>query len=571
MDSRLAEQLVEWHNRHPLARRISIFDVHTIGVVALPFMRSGRPAAPVEPAFEPPPPAEAAPEAPGPTADEEAAATPAAPEAPAVPPAEAAVPAEAHAAAAVAPPPAPAPKPGLMQRLRALLPTRQNGAQGEAGWPLFSERFINRLSPRRVANFALAHGHSQPPGAQDWPLRTIEIDEDLMMRTSRKAAGAWPVELYLITAGIDAGPARTRVLMAYGSGQRLQVLGRRCLDPKRLLLTLGLPALLLGGGAAAWWWSGSEGSSADHATAPATAASGTLSPAASSPAASMPAAAASVASVASAASAASEPASAPAQAASAPAEPAAQPGLPSAASAAASAATPAAPPSGVPFAPAPAAIPDIRPHLGAAPRLTPRASEAEARKIDSKGEAKSSSKSDGKAEAKSPSPQAGKEAVKPSAKPEDKATPARADSKPELREPAHEAAKPTPSKEETKADNPGKAIAAQSLSRGRVPLAATQKSGSDKPATSSAAAPESRQVALVGPASPSKAQAEATLERMRALLGQTVRDPGQLQGQVFKTQDGWRPAVWPFASREQAQLINATLIASGLRTKAVDF
>lgn len=37
---RLAEQIVAWHNRHPLARRIAAGDVHTVGVVALPFVRA---------------------------------------------------------------------------------------------------------------------------------------------------------------------------------------------------------------------------------------------------------------------------------------------------------------------------------------------------------------------------------------------------------------------------------------------------------------------------------------------------------------------------------------------------
>ena len=47
---RLAEQIVDWHNRHPLARRISAGDVHTIGVVALPFVRaSARAGGLVEP------------------------------------------------------------------------------------------------------------------------------------------------------------------------------------------------------------------------------------------------------------------------------------------------------------------------------------------------------------------------------------------------------------------------------------------------------------------------------------------------------------------------------------------
>jgi SPOR domain len=92
-----------------------------------------------------------------------------------------------------------------------------------------------------------------------------------------------------------------------------------------------------------------------------------------------------------------------------------------------------------------------------------------------------------------------------------------------------------------------------------------------RPDVRSAAAANGKQVALVGPASASKAEAEAMLERMRGMLGQTVREPAALQAQVFQTHEGWRAAIWPFASREEAQLINATLIARGLKTKAVDF
>ncbi len=105
------------------------------------------------------------------------------------------------------------------------------------------------------------------------------------------------------------------------------------------------------------------------------------------------------------------------------------------------------------------------------------------------------------------------------------------------------------------------------------------------PATPSAAAPSSKAiakasalvnkpvVALVGPVSANKADAEATLARMRSMLSPSQGGAGgaALQAQVFQTPEGWRPAVWPFASREEAQLINATLIARGMRTRAVDF
>ena len=44
-----------------------------------------------------------------------------------------------------------------------------------------------------------------------------------------------------------------------------------------------------------------------------------------------------------------------------------------------------------------------------------------------------------------------------------------------------------------------------------------------------------------------------------------------LELQVIQTPEGWRAAAWPFPSREEAQLINAMLVARGLRTRAVDF
>ena len=92
-----------------------------------------------------------------------------------------------------------------------------------------------------------------------------------------------------------------------------------------------------------------------------------------------------------------------------------------------------------------------------------------------------------------------------------------------------------------------------------------------KPTIKEAALSGKPVVALVGPASARKADAEAALARMREMVVATQAAPGLLQAQVFETPEGWRPAVWPFASREEAQLINATLIARGMRTKAVNF
>ncbi len=76
-------------------------------------------------------------------------------------------------------------------------------------------------------------------------------------------------------------------------------------------------------------------------------------------------------------------------------------------------------------------------------------------------------------------------------------------------------------------------------------------------------------VALVSPVFAKREEAEAMLERMRAHVAQTGATG--LDGGVFDAKPGYRAAVWPFASREEAQLINATMVARGWRTRAMDF
>ena len=82
-------------------------------------------------------------------------------------------------------------------------------------------------------------------------------------------------------------------------------------------------------------------------------------------------------------------------------------------------------------------------------------------------------------------------------------------------------------------------------------------------------------VALVGPASKDKADAEKLLTTMMSVLQPDASRPiaglEGLQSQVFLTPEGWRPAVYPFSSREEAQLVNAGLVARGLKTRAVNF
>jgi hypothetical protein len=428
---RLAEQIVAWHNRHPLARRIAVDDVHTIGVVALPFVRASAEAGGlVEPVLT-----DAV------SFDELAAA------------------------------PRPSAAAALLQRLRGLarrVPVP--GLKPRTQWRAFSERFLPGLSPGRVEGFALAHGFMEPPATPETrPWRVIVIDEALASRHS-----GWPFEIYLMTAGIDRGTKRTRVLA--GRGIPSEIAGRRLWDPIRVGAAAAVLVLLAAG--AAWWLR--PQAAVEVAPEPPVAASAPL------------------------------PASAPAVVASAPALPASEPasGVEAAASAPLAAASepgPDAPP------------PDIRPRLvertdgiKRPPLLRSQPAEGSASAPDKA--AQTDGKADGKADKTS-----GKSAEKSA----EKAT----DTKPDPVDPR---------------------------------LVRMAKS------------PDKIVVALVGPPG-SKAEAEALLKKMQASLEGVHGDPDGLQADVIQTPEGWRAAVWPFPSREQAQLINATLVARGFKTKAVNF
>lgn len=204
---RLAEQIVDWHNRHPLARRIGVADVHTIGVVALPFVRASAQAGGlVEPVLT-----DAV------SAFDDLHGSP--------PVSRGAV---------------------WLQRLKALpaLLSRLLGKAPRTQWRAFNEKFLPGLSPARIERFALAHGYAEPPATPETrPWRVIVIDE-------QQAAmhGGWPFELYLMSAGADVGEARTRVLL--GRGIPSQIIGRRLWDPRRV--AAAAVALLLLGALAAW-------------------------------------------------------------------------------------------------------------------------------------------------------------------------------------------------------------------------------------------------------------------------------------------------------------------------------
>ena len=434
---RLAEQIVDWHNRHPLARRIRPGDVHTIGVVALPFVRASAEAGGlVEPVLT-----DAV------TFDELAAA----------------------------------PRPSLLatlaQRLQRL--GQRFGRKPRTQWRAFSEKFLPGLSPARVEQFALAHGFSDPPATPETqPWRVIVIDEALA-----SARSGWPFELYLMTAGIDAGSQRTRVLA--GRGIPSEIIGRRLWDPRRVGAAAAVVLVLASLGAWMLW--------------PKRAAEPVPTPAASAPAASAASAVAAPTSAAEAPAAAASPAASASSAAEPPASAASAPEQ------AASAPDPDAPP------------PDIRPRLVERPDGTPR-----------------------------PPLRSSKPAGEPTVPKDAKGGQA----------PAAPPARP--------AENAGEKSAEASAARSPAaePL--------DPRIARLAQSPNAVIVALVGPPG-TKAEAQAHLKKMQAGLVGVHGNPDALQADVIQTPEGWRAAVWPFPSREQAQLINATLVARGLKTKAVNF
>ncbi|MDY0743001.1 hypothetical protein SNE35_00715 [Paucibacter sp. R3-3] len=465
---RLPEQVVTWHNQHPLAKRISIYDVHTIGVVALPFMRSGPPPrGPVEPVLT------------DEVSDESLAAWGSEDSTVAANTNAAHLDALADQEDVETPPSAAPGRPGWRERLMGLLGLLGRGGKGKTpdeGWPAFSERFIDGLSARRVARFALEHGYSARPGDESWPHRVIPIDEKKMSGDG-VAGGAWPFEIYLVSTAIDAGSSRSRILAGRSAGAALPpMLGKRCLDPKRVGVAALVPLCIVAAAGGLLW----HRSAPDGATLEAAAGAASAPPPASS----------------GAASGTVMVATAPASAASE-AEPAAA-SAPMAESHVAEAEV-------APAASAAASEPviDIRPKLveggasrPAAPPLMAQVSSA-------------------------PPPTAAPAPPVPTA-----------------------AASETPT----------------------LPVASV------RPDLKQAAQKGTPVVALVAPPTRNKAEAEAMLAKMQELVKPLQpNDSATMQAQLFESPEGWRAAIWPFGSRVEAQIINATLVARGLHTKAVDF
>ncbi len=228
-------RVVAWHNRHPLAERISAAQVHSVGVLSLPFaVRGARIELVPEPAE---PPADAEPPA--------AAAQGLSPD---------------HAAAAAADP-APAIElfaPAAVDLRVAMLPRRPRSWHPLTWWrrwrgrdpfhALFSEDFIAPLRPARVARFVAAHGVGERPLQPPAPQRSIAQDR----RRLRPGDDATEVELHVITAAIGLGESRNRVLLAPGAES--SILGSRHWSRARLAAAAAPSAVvLLLAGAGLWW------------------------------------------------------------------------------------------------------------------------------------------------------------------------------------------------------------------------------------------------------------------------------------------------------------------------------
>ncbi|MDC8784060.1 hypothetical protein [Roseateles koreensis] len=535
---RLVEHVVAWHNSHPLAKKITIYDVHTMGVVALPFLRSGGShggGAPVEPMLDnghgmPAMGAVALGES---TLDAHAANTTAE---------------HLDALADQEEPPARAlAKLTWQQRLSVLASAafwrrgqpRKSGKSSSGSWPAYSERFIS-ISVRRVADFAQRQGFLNPPGDASWPQRVVPIDEKLL----GKHSGAWPYEIYLLTAAIDAGTSRTRVLI--GMGRQPKIIGPRCWSPLRLgLATLVLVGLLAMGLALRLSLGKTAETPASAPTAAASAASGSDVASASSNAASGRVTEAEPASAASQTGAdAVEPAASGSPTASLTPGAMASGAASSAASGAESGASAAATPASAP-------PPDIRPQLVTPipkrmPFSSPKADEAEAgSKALKTGKTEKTDKPDEKSAA---GKTAEKDAGTSTGKPQE--------------------ARPVDGKTSASAKH-GEEPPAAALVEKLGPLGKAE----DR-TIHSVLKPDAKQeaktvVALVGPVVSSQVDAQAAATRLLGLIAPL--HPGALHTSVVQTPDGWRPAVWPFDNRQEAQLINATLVARGLKTKAVDF
>ncbi|MBT9487026.1 MAG: hypothetical protein IV093_05890 [Rubrivivax sp.] len=181
-------RVVAWHNRHPLARRITPDQVSGVGIVVLPFALKGAPATAAD-------------------GDITAADTPAL--------GDTAAPAELT--------------------------------------PIFGDDWLFRPGSRRLGDWTRLHGAYPLHGVPHWPLRQVEADLALSHRADAEGLEGRTAR-HLVTAVVDAGGQRVRLLLRPGPMAQAPVFGPRLYSLPRLgglagagvtaSLALGLAALL---------------------------------------------------------------------------------------------------------------------------------------------------------------------------------------------------------------------------------------------------------------------------------------------------------------------------------------
>ncbi len=578
--SAVVSRVVAWHNRHPLARRITAAQVHGVGYVALPF------TAPA-PAASGPTAAQAAAEAiaaaaaaPLPVLTETADALPAHGEAGGEP----GVPNAAGPAADAAGHERSRLRERALARARELaaLPPEtqaQRIADEQAAAVLatlapallkadFSEDFIDPLAPRQVARFALKHGSVLVRLPADGPVRLVQADS--LLPGAKSAAGRVLARVVLLTAVVETDTRKSRVLL--GGGLQPAVLGRRILSTPRLAAVAALGAGVVG--LPLWIWRPAAvatpvaTAAAGHAAAasaarPAVAATATTA-AATAPAASaamLPAAAASAPELAGVSGAP------PAMAAAVPEAP---PQAPLHASTPPSTHAPTHPPSPheVPIAPTGAGA---APGAGAAeagagsgsraPRVSivpPLTDEEKARAREARAALRpaATAAATGAAAASSsaPSPAAAPAAAAASA------TAAAAAAVPVAPTPAPPRVwRPGP----TLKRQPGDAeAAAAALASPRATAPATTPAAAPAPAAGPVFAITTR---------PLRTRAEADQVRVAMLSLLRTLGHDNLQVEVLPQGDDWRVVALPFPRRAAADQGRTLLVSRGMRVEVVDF
>lgn len=188
----LAARIASWHNRHPLARRISPESVTGIGVVAVPFAGNAH-VDRQEPSLA-----------------QDATAAPAA---------------------------------STLRERAQTSDARESSREPSPGIPVdardraFDEDFLPGVSPRSAARFAARVGVDNDPSSGTLPRR------DLVVAAGRGARGVqWR---FVGSAAIESHGKRVRILFCDGAAAPFRVVGPRIWAPGRIAIIALLPTLAL--------------------------------------------------------------------------------------------------------------------------------------------------------------------------------------------------------------------------------------------------------------------------------------------------------------------------------------